>query len=429
MPTRHSLHFHIATGIYILLGILLLLMCATRIAGQPARGPEIDADAEYNSPLLMLVPEARAMSAPDWVKPGTRITFYGMAGSIPQGGYSLDKDPNGEWVDPATGERYSKTEPVGAGGEGFAQFDVIAVGQHGVAISANLYTIIQPGNPPQLLHTPLGGMLAAGAGPADLWVHPAILQQAQQFHTPNFFILRGNYPLWQQVYDCLCIVHRTPDSYSSHAYDLKTGVLISGTTTSEGKLANIRLPNEDPQRGNKGTTITKFVSIRQVNSPGINGSNPPWVANLRRMRFAGQALYVNPFDPSVRMQFPAAMELTFLKRGDNWCEFVAQTAMQIQGAPPQQSQLRGICGPGGAFWIDPRALAGLRTGQVIDDDPVTHIRTGVVNADGRGVLVAIEGPGIFGRVLYDRETGMLQAIESRQPSTGITTMLQLQGTD
>lgn len=416
--------------IFKLIAFIAILIPSIRALAQadPA-GPEIDADAEYNSPLLFLVPQARDMTVPDWVKPGTRLTLYGMAGSTPEGGSSLEKSDKGEWVDPATGDRYSKVDAVGAGGEGFAQFDVIAVGKHGVAISSNLYTIIQPGNPPQLLHTPMGGMTAAGAGPADLWVHPAILAQAKQFHTPGFFMLRGNYTLPQGVFDCLCLVNRGSGSYSSHAYDMKTGVLVSSTVTSQGKVANIRLPNEDAQRGNKGTTITKFVSIRQLNTPGVNGTNPPWVNNLRITHFAGQCQYVNQYDPNIQMTFPAKMDVTLGKRGVNWCSFVAKTVIQMPGAPPQQSQLNGMCGPAGAFWIDPRALTNLQPGQVLDEDPVTRIRTLVANANAQQVQIAITGPGVGGQALYDRNTGMLQAIQSVQRSTGMTTMLQLQGTE
>lgn len=405
---------------------LMVVACSAPLTAM-SQGPEIDGDAAYNSPLLFLVPQAKEMTVPDWVKPGTRISFYGMAGSIPQGNYTIEPDTNGELEDPLTGERYRKAEPAGAGGEGFGQWDVIAVGKHGVALSANLYTIIRPGSPPTLLHTPLGGMLAAGAGPADLWVHPAILQSAQQFHSPSFFILRGPYQLWQKSYQCLCIVNRTPRSYSSQAYDLTSGVLISSTSTVEGKLAMVRLEGDDPQRGNKAIVITKFVSIRQLNTPGINGTNPAWVANLRAMQYSGQVEYVNTIDPSVRMTFPARMSVTFGKRGDNWCMFTLQSASQIQGAPPQTSAMNGVCGPAGAFWIDPAALQNLQPGQVLDEDPVTHVRTTVVANNGQQVGIQMVGPGVGGQVFYDLATGRLEGIVSQQPSTGMTTTLRLQG--
>lgn len=408
-------------------GIAVVLCVACSSVAQS--GPELNAGAADNSPLLALVPEAARMAAPDWVKPGTRITFYGMSGTTPEGGYTLDKDPNGEWEDPATGERYSKNDAVGSGGEGFGQFDVIAVGKTGVALSLNLYTIIQPGNPPGLLHTPMGGFTAAAAGPADLWVHPDILNRAQQFHTPNFFMLRGNYPIGNQNYPCLCIVNKSASSYASHAYDLRTGVLISSTVTSQGKMSNIRLPNEDAVRGNKGSTIIKFVSIRQVESPGIHGKNPDWVANLRAMHFGGSVQYVNTFDQSIRMQFPAKMDVTFGERGENWCAYQTQSVMQIHGAPPQISGVKGVCGPAGLFWIDPAALANLKMGQVLDEDPVTHIRSAVTNLDGQRVVITSQGPGIGGRAMYDLRTGMLQALIAQQPSSGMTIAFQLQGTE
>lgn len=394
-----------------------------------AAGPELDAEAKGNSPLLLLAPESANLSAPAWVKPGTRISFYGMSGSVPEGGYSLDKDPNGTWQDPATGERYSKNEAIGAGGEGFMQVDVVSVGQHAVALNTNLYTIIQPGNPPTLLHTPLGGMVAAAAGPADLWVHPDLLKKTETFHTPNFFILRGPYPIQNKTYQCLCIVNRSAESYSSQAYDLETGVLVSGTVTSAGKAAAIRLPNEDAQRGNKGITITKFIGVRQLQTPGINGTNPAWVAQARAMHFVGRTDYVNTIDPSIRMAFPTRMDVTFGKRGENWCWYEAKTTSQMPNAPASSSQSKGLCGPAGLFWIDPAALKNLKAGQVLDDDPVTHIRTAVISIQQGGIYIGVQGPGVAGQAGYDLNTGMLRAIQASQPSSGFTTTLELQGTE
>jgi hypothetical protein len=403
----------------------LFVVCL--LATVPVKSQEIDGEAAYNSPLLFLVPQAKDMTVPDWVKPGTRISFYGASATIPQGNYTITPDPNGPFEDPQTGERYRTDEPAGAGGEGFGQWDVVAVGKHGVALSVNLYTIIKPGMPPTLLHTPLGGMLAAGAGPADLWVHPSILQTAQQFHSPDFFILRGPYTVFEKRYSCLCIVNRKPRTYSSQAYDLQSGVLISSTSVVEGTLAKIRLEGDDAQRGNKGITLTKFIGIRQLNTPGINGRNPPWVANLRTMQFSGQTEYVNTIDPSVRMAFPSQMTVNFEKRGEDWCTFTLQAVQQIQGAPPSSSVLKGVCGPAGLFWIDPAALQNLQPGQVLDDDPITHIRTTVIGNNGQQVGIQAQGPGIGAQVFYDLNTGRLEGLVTQQPSSGFTTTMRLQG--
>ncbi len=407
------------------------VLCGVLLVSTPARGqePQLDEHAFANSPLLMMSPEAAKLPAPDWIKPGTRITFYGMAGTTPQGGYTLDKDANGEWEDPSTGERYSKNEAVGSGGHGFSQWDIIAVGKHAVALTANMYTIIHPGQPPQLLQTPLGGWTGVAAGPADLWVHPDLLQKAQQFHTNKFFILRGNYAIGDRNYSCLCTVNRGQGSYSSYAYDLKSGVLISSTVTSSAQITPLYLPNEEVQPGNMQTTIAKFISVRQFKMPGIDGKNPPWVRTLRAMHFVGQCQYVNPYDANIRMNFPARIDIVLGKRGDNWCAYTLKKVTQVQGAPPEEATLNGMCGPGGALWIDPAALVNLQPRQVLDEDPVTHIRTYVADADPAKIAIATEGPGISGQAVYNRQNGMLQMILSRQSSSGITTTLQLEGTE
>ena len=51
---------------------------------------------------------------PDWVRPGTRLTFYTAGASIANADYQWQQDENGTWEDPATGTRYSQTDVVDA---------------------------------------------------------------------------------------------------------------------------------------------------------------------------------------------------------------------------------------------------------------------------------------------------------------------------
>jgi hypothetical protein len=147
------------------------------------------------------------------------------------------------------------------------------------------------------------------------------------------------------------------------------------------------------------------------------------------MHFVGQAQYVNQFDQSIQMQFPARMDVTFGDRGENWCAYQTQSVMQIQGAPPQTSGVKGVCGPAGLFWIDPASLANLKIGQVLDEDPVTHLRSTVTGRDANGIVITSQGPGVGGQAMYDLRTGMLRALMAQYPSSGMTVMFQLQGTD
>ena len=406
---------------------ILLLLCAGGLPAQPAPGPELDAEAVNNSPLLFISPEARNMGPPEWVKPGVRISFYTASSNSPEGNYGLTEAADGEWEDPATGKRYRKEELSGSGGEGFAQLDVISVGDRAVAVAGNLYPIVKPGLPPTLSHLPMGGFIASAAGPADYWVHPGLLRAASQFHTPQFFVLKGTYPLGGQQVPSLCIVRREADSYSSTAYDLRSGILISSTQTGRGKLAEVRLPGDDPQRGHKRITIVKFIGTRELKTPGVRGRNPQWVQQLRAMHYAGQTNFRNPHDPyGPQMNFPTRMVVEFGKRGVNFAAYRARIDQNI-GGMPQQAVVDGICGPGGGFWIDPEALSDLRTGMVLDEDPVTHIRTGVGQVmPGQAVTILVQGPGIYAESTYETVSGALLGLTVQQPTSGMTTMLRLQ---
>ncbi|MFT3786222.1 MAG: hypothetical protein QM770_08660 [Tepidisphaeraceae bacterium] len=254
-----------------ILSLLAFLALAAPAYAEPLT---CDANAAQHNPLLLLAPDAAKMDAPDWVKPGMRISLYGMSGTVPAGG-EFTADDKGDFATP-DGKRFARADCVGTGGHGFMQVDVIAVGDHAIALNTNLYTIVQPGDPPMLLQSSLGGSIGPAAGPNDLWIHPAILAQAQQFATKGLTVLRGDYPIGEKKYPSLCIVSRAASGYQSQAYDLKTGVLVSSTSVGRDTTAG-----PSWQAKTDGVTISKFIGIRQTNPPGLHGKNPAWVATAQ----------------------------------------------------------------------------------------------------------------------------------------------------
>lgn len=405
---------------------LALLLAGAGAAGAlaAAGGPEMDAEAAHNSPLLLLQPGARDLPAPDWVQPGVRISYFVRSATVPEGEYGLTEDDQGEWKDPATGKSYRREESVGGGGEGFGQVDVIAVGRTAVALQGSLYCIVQPTTPPTLYKFAADGFLAAAAGPADYWVHPRLLAAAAQTHTPTFFVLKGNYNLDGRPIPSLCVVTREADFYSSQAFNLETGLLVASTVSSRGKLAAVRLPGEDAPRGNKSITTVRLVNVRALNLPGLKGRNPDWAMNVRRMVYAGVATIQVPGTPP--MQCPAQMQVSFGSRGANWARYESLLTYTIAGLP-QQSPGKGVCGPAGGFWVDPAAYRDARAGAVLDDDPVTHCRTRIGQVGNGCFSIVVEGPGVGHESVYDAATGRLAGFTVIQPSSCTTFALQLQG--
>jgi hypothetical protein len=396
-----------------------------------ARGddtPELDGEVAGNSPLLILKPEAAKLGAPEWTKPGVRISYLVRSATVPESSYGLTEADNGEWEDPITGKKYKKEETVGGGGEGFAQLDIVAVGKTAVAVQGAMYLIAQPTQPPTLLKFLDNGFIGAAAGPADYWVHPKLLADATQMHSPKFFVLKGNYNLEGKPIPSLCIVTREPDFYSSQAYDLKTGLLISSTINSRGKLAAVKLPGEDAVRGNKSITTLRLISVRQLKGPGVDGKNPDWVARIKRMQYAGTVTVQIPGVPPV--QGPAQLDVAIGKRGTNWARYTTDLQFNI-GGMPQRAPGDGVVSlRGGSFWVDPVAFAKVEAGQVLDEDPVTRIKTSIGQVDrGNRFTVLVQGPGVASESMYDARTGMLQAFNVVVPSSHMTFSFRLQGSE
>ncbi|MCU0724298.1 MAG: hypothetical protein MUE73_00690, partial [Planctomycetes bacterium] len=240
----------------------LLLLAAVPALAQVPPAWEAEADAGL---LSLLVPEVKAMGAPEWVRPGVRLTFYGASATVRQSGYQLIEDPNGDWEDAKTGKKYRKTDDdprpgddAGASGDGYSQFDVVSVGRNAVALNGMLYTINRTDN--TFLMAPLGGTIAHAACALDLWVHPAALAKLPLVNQEGFRVLKGKLPGADRPIDVVYIVSMAGGARSSWTYDLASGILLGSNTSTPSKPAPVHLPNQPPPSGPTQLTFTRFVS-------------------------------------------------------------------------------------------------------------------------------------------------------------------------
>ncbi|MDD8027283.1 MAG: hypothetical protein PHI34_12295, partial [Acidobacteriota bacterium] len=70
------------------------------------------------------MPLPSAGPAPDLVRPGFRLTYYIMTGSLSGSVNGWVPDENGDWADKTTGRRYA-TERQGYGSHGLIQAPVV----------------------------------------------------------------------------------------------------------------------------------------------------------------------------------------------------------------------------------------------------------------------------------------------------------------
>lgn len=375
--------------------------------------------------------ELRQLGAPDWVKPGVRITYYNAAAMVRTGGYKLIEDPNGNYENPRTGKKYRKTdEDPKAGdegwgsGDGFSQTDILSVGRNAVAYNATLYGINRAGRN-ELVPVPGGAGVAFAAAPSDTWIHPAALARIMQVNTGDFFILKGRVTFDNQPVDVLAIVNQGGGNWASYTYDLKTGLLLQSSTATKGQAAPVHLPNQPPPGGDVQLTYTKLVSVRQTKLP-VGGPLPDFVRNARVMQYAGTCTWRNPVDPSIGTDLPVSMSVAIGDRGPNWAIYKRTVLMTINGAgQPEETTLAG--GDFSQLWVHPRYLADLRAGQVLDEDPVSKVKVACAGADQRNVTLSTVNDGAQAQFTYDRASGQCVAATIAMPSTGMTYRIQLQG--
>ena len=374
------------------------------------------------------------LGPPPWVRPGTRVTFYAAAASVAQSRFAWVEDPNGTWEDPATGKRYRRTDETGEGvatasGDGFAQFDVLAVDGTDVVLALSLYGIDRSTG--RFVPGATTGAKAPGAEIAGTWVHPARLAELQEVRAEGLLVLRGDYPLNGTTYEAISFAFTTPGAYQQYTYDTKSGVLLSATTDTAGSTSPVSGPDGPPQ-GNRQLTVTFFAGVRHRTMPGADGVSPDWVARTGRLAYTGNYRWANPVDPTTGT-FASSMTMNVSLRpgGRSWAGYAAQTSIQGIGS----TSGAGVTGPTGLYWLGQQALAalaGLPSGRLVDKDRITGEElvidsVGRDPATGRELLTLVSRlPGITTRAGYDTSTGVLASYEAQVPGTGTTIDLHLQ---
>jgi len=387
----------------------------------PAAAPALAQAA----PGAAALPGVGSFGPPDWVKPGTRVSFHGSAAAITGDASTYVEDPNGPWQDPATGKHYSLVEPTGAttsggGGDGISQLDVLAIDGNDVVVSQSSYAIDRINS--VFIAPSVSGGREPGAAASGAWVSPTWLAQLDPASLGGLLVLRGDFVLDGTTYHAVSLVRPTPGAYASDTYDTQTGVLLAEDTQTP-----------DTQGGLPGSTLltqTHYIGTRQRMIPGLGGIDPEWVATTPQLTYSGTEAITNPLVPSAgAMTAPMHVTVTLAPGGRDWETYTQDVEVDLAGVTPQHTQTSGATGTTGIYWWDTATLATLRPGQLIDQDPVTTERV-TVDAVGPGpagqaVTIASHKPGIDTRATYDLATGVLVAFDESLPVAGTTYSLQL----
>ena len=353
--------------------ITAVVSAALVLAAAPhARAQALDA------PFLALFPQLRQMPAPDWVRPGVRITYETSSATI-----AATPDDRGN-----------------AGG-GFLQVDVVAVNDKEVALSVR--PLNRPGLPGVIVpSTPASYVGPPGAG-CDFYLNPDVFKQALDRHDEGFLAFRAPYECAGKKFDAVHMQRTAGSSQKTWIYDAKSGVLLHwGSTTENGT--------------SRALASSELRSIRTLKLPWAGAPVSESFAQAQSMHYTGQ--HTSNLQPGFAPTGTLLMDERVVARGASWVQLKhhVEIGALTPNTPPvtQDSVILAGRAQLGGLYVPPEGLGALRAGQLLDRDPATGFDTRVaeVGPGSRGarVVTIIERGQDFSTAwTYDAETGWLVA--------------------
>ena len=343
--------------------------------------------------LLLLMPELRTMAAPDWLREGTRVTYFTASATVPAERFYWYKDQRGGWT---------KADEVGPAGAGYLQYVCVYRSTNGAVGTLDSYGIdINTGI---LIPQSLGGAVdPAGAGAC--WANPAALAGADRFQSPNAYIVKMPQPIGNAVYNAVRFHYVGDIAVDDTVYDLETGLLLFYQHIALSADARSTLMSQ-----------MTFTSLRQAPPPVAEAPAPDWAAATTPLQYQGALAVQVPGSPTFPLPIHATLQKT--DGGARWGKY--QITQQLQGQLPEYKEV--FCGAGGIAgqpWMAPALLHDLQPGQVLDQDPLLGIVTTVEQVmpgptGGELVVVSQQGKGFKRSHAYDRASGMLLMVNAMQ---------------
>jgi len=387
-------------------GILFALALTLSILGT-AGYPAVAQVPVDQSPLLQLMPDARTAPAPAWLKPGMRITYYSATASIKGSRHYYTQDPNGNWVNPQTGQRYSQGDVASASGHGFTQLTVVYLDQSVAVVDARSYGLQSLNASGPLVLLGASGIVGVPGAGSDFWIHPQALARAVGMRGQGLVVLRMPYTISGRQFRAIRFESRGETSYASWVFDEDTGILLRSGTSTQGAPIQGPVAQGDTRTGNTLLTQNTVLDAHAINVPWMFGAAPAWTAQSRVLRFDGGYTVLVPGSPPLPLSIVATFERQFA--GANWARYVVKVYSQAGN-----NETLRVFGPAqiGGLWISPAVAGQLQTGQVLDKDPVSGVVATVAQVTrtrqgGEVVVITEEGNGLRMDYGYDRRDGTL----------------------
>lgn len=363
---------------------------------------------------------------PPFMDVGYRLSWY--AGGSTLAGSRLVPDPEG-WIE-RDGQRYRVEPTRGGGGVGVQQLDlVVASGGLLVADARGFLDAAAGGG--QFMASGVDVVIGDLQALGEYWVAPARLAAMQPGITGGTRVTRGIRRFGNADLEVVSIASSRPNGYSSHTYDLASGVLLFGGTVDAQPGARITDDSGrllDDLRGSVGYTHLAFLDVRRLEVPWLGAPGPAWLRPGTTVVYEGtrRAEFVQPSGlpplpgDGLRVAYAFEREL-----GGALVATSIVEAANPAGVPMPPTTSRRVFATAGfdGLWIPPDALARLGPGTLLDRDPFTRQDVVYGGLSGDYHVIIVQAPGEYGEFYYERGSGFLAFTRHRRQADAVGVMV------
>jgi hypothetical protein len=241
--------------------------------------------------LFLPPPNAQPSNPQAWssiLQPGMRLVWFGMSASIPGERSQIVPDPDGTWINRRTGQKYRQFDTPSASGAGYLVADVLDASGNGV-LSWNTSLLIHTDQNNVCTFIDANGGLSQRQDIGEFWVPPAQLAGYTDRNDAGLRVFHMPYSLGGRTYRSLRVQLQSGDGWSQNTYDLDTGLLLIGSSTTPGSPTVVIGPGNqiNPGAGSTMMTYTQIAASRRTNLPGPGLVYPTQIRQLRALTYSG----------------------------------------------------------------------------------------------------------------------------------------------
>ena len=356
---------------------------------------------------------------PEWVRPGLRMTFYLMTGSLSGSVNGWVPDEMGRWHD-----RYGRTygtERQGYSSHGLIQATVVGGDGQTVALNEPFFLFNGLDTTP-IYNMSLDALVTADTG-GDYWMHPRRQALNLRQHpwggpfVPGCIYCRA-IP-WTaddgRIYQATSIAILGDASRTTYVFDQATGYLLYLSRLTR-QPPDIRDSSMTLPESASYATFLSLRGVRQLELPWLDAPPPDILRGAQALSYRGQFNLQGQGIVPTPLQVDS--DLLVMRRGPDWMLLHGRTQTQGTMMPAEGNSVdgRGSLPPLG---IAPSILAGLRPGQIIDRDPLSLFTVRVAGADAGTVTLQADGAVQSFTYVYDRARGLLVRRMSQDRGAGM----------